>query len=223
MMSILISVIATMYLGTIQQGKPMRCRYHYFHFIGNYLCFTAITLVDIVTHCLDPMLWGVIFADSLQLWVPWGLFQLWRETHARLDHFPQWSSSNDWLTLECQDLTITEELFELPSSIWGSSQTFQHNFFLSLHSGFCCPLFHKCWFQGHTSISVLNARLSHSLHSEQSVLQSVPYCPRFERADKLDRIRTQVYTSPSLLSYFCSTHRVFSFYWAWFSFIEPSR
>lgn len=116
-----------------------------------------------------------------------------------------------------------KELFKLQSSIWGSSQTFQLNFFPSLHSGFCCPLFHKCWFQGHTSISVLNARLSQSLLSEQSVLQSVPYCPRFEQADKLDRIQTQVYISPSLLSYFCSTHRVFSFYWARFSFIEPLR
>lgn len=50
--------------------------------------------------------------------------------------------------------------------------------FPSAHSGFFSPLFHKCRLQGLTSINIPNARLSHSLLSEQSILQPVTYCPR---------------------------------------------
>lgn len=66
---------------------------------------------------LRYLLLGVITEDSLQLWASQGLFQGQRASHARLDSFPRWSSSRDWQTREYQDLAVTEEPFELQSSV----------------------------------------------------------------------------------------------------------
>lgn len=130
-------------------------------------------------HCPDPLLLVVRSADRCVLWAHQRRFYLQGAPHPRFCLLPPWSSYNGRLTLDYEDLAITEEPSELQNSVC-APVGFQSDRHFHSTFPFSAASLPQCGFQGHSFMNIRNATLylvicflSHPSYSQLLVLAKV--------------------------------------------------